>query len=138
MKPGRELDVEVGEKVMGLLVIYEDGETDCAPVIQKSINTGRRLIRADLVPHYSTDIATTLEALEKDDGAGWDFTLTRYAASSVPWIVEAHRHLDGLMISEAGETCALATCRMLLKTRSASPPVFPQVTEGPAAFEVTT
>ena len=67
---------------------------------------------------YSTDIAAALEALEKDDGAGWDFALTRYAASSVPWQVEASRHADGLVISEAGETLALAICRVLINTRN--------------------
>lgn len=130
MEAGRELDGLVAEKVLGFCwcphdpkwkiaannlgssVWSDDGVWKCT--------THNKLVGYDSeVKHYSTDPALALETLEKDDGAGWDFTLTRYAASSVPWQVEAHRHVDGLVISEAGETCALAICRVLLKTRSA-------------------
>ncbi len=67
---GRELDALVAEKVMKLLVIYADGETDCVPVIQESIDTGRSLIRADLLPHYSADIAAAWEVFERFTGDG--------------------------------------------------------------------
>ena len=129
MEPGRELDALVAEKVMRLVVRkikvvgggvrsnVDDVGTVDPP---RRMPDGRMGVHAAVLPAYSTDIAAAFEALEKDDGAGWDFTLTRYAASSMPWQVEASRHVDGLVISEAGETCALAICRVLIKTSLAA------------------
>ena len=129
MKADRELDALVAEKVMGWKYSQVSPNSERFFCRSYGLQSGWWL-RPDMdtedgwacakcsdVPlSYSTDIGAALEALEKDDGAGWDFVLTRYAASSVPWQVEADRHVEGVVYSEAGETCALAICRVLLKT----------------------
>ncbi len=119
MTPGRELDVLVAKKVMGLAVWpqhccgaqgYGQGADDhcdgCDFETDKRIWQGAK---------YSTDIAAAWEVVEKDDGWGFDWRLKRWAASSKPWACTAERIVDGKRFYVEAVTAPHAICLAALK-----------------------
>lgn len=96
MKPGRELDALIAEKVMGLATAEEDSDENWVPVG---------------VPGYSTDIAAAWEVV----GKLWEdqesvFELTRPVGSGFNC-----RFRQGA-IKEWGETAPHAICLAALKS----------------------
>jgi len=78
MKPGREMDALVAEKVMGLRVVDD-------PVSHRGVSVGEAgALGTDLWP-YSTDdgaALTVMEALSKS-AMGWDFTIHYRAPADI-------------------------------------------------------
>jgi len=76
MKPGRELDALVAEKVMGwkAVQVFDLKDTDGTNIANgiTPYNIGQR------VPHYSTDIASAWEVVEEMQNNEWDFTLKNH------------------------------------------------------------
>ena len=113
LKAGRELDALVADKVMGLknlfwnnaILFYEDRQFTREPPVGKY----------PVVPDYSTDIAATMEIVEKDDGWGHDWVLERNMASGKPWLVRAIRQADGAQFTAFAETASLAICHAALE-----------------------
>jgi hypothetical protein len=59
MKPGKELDALVAEKVMGLVLGFMSEED-----IEPSVVVDQATMSFDVIPHYSTDIAAAWEVLD--------------------------------------------------------------------------
>jgi hypothetical protein len=135
---GRELDALVAEKVMGWrwfhflnkcylipprntatgfdpanTLRHWDGEgKEGTPDLEWTTLTNYPNFR---LRHYSTDIAAAWEVVEKDDGWGFDWTLTRWMASSKPWACVAYRVADGEAFSGMAATAPHAICLAALK-----------------------
>jgi hypothetical protein len=110
MKPGRELDLLVAEKVMG----WKRQETD---------NTGRYiasdvLIRPegqlDLIPAYSGDIKAAWEVVSRLRH-DWDFIITdRTAVWEVK--IRASAWSEGIVLTGIGKDVPHAICEAALQT----------------------
>lgn len=87
MKPGRELDALVAEKVMGVEVArgvqcsYECGFKNDDMGIAASRLEALGWVTHYPIPYYSTDIAAAWEVVEHI-GVGWSLTLARYSSIS--------------------------------------------------------
>jgi len=102
MEAGRELDIAIAEKVMGLVVIVEDDG------YAFYLDSGSSSVRADecLIPDYSTNIKNAWEVVEKIE------EITSFYMHSSKTVV-LHSFLNGPMIS--GETTPHAVCLAALK-----------------------
>ena len=110
MKPGRELDALIAEKVMGETVTWggDPGGTIIPWVGEPDGIQGE-------CPPYSTDIAAAWAVVEKDDGWGFDWRLKRWAASSKPWTCTADRITDSRRFYVEAVTAPLAICLVALR-----------------------
>lgn len=98
MKPGRELDALVAEKVMGW-----------KPEIERSVHIigdGRFGVEQErtinLPPNYSTSIASAWEVVERMVGDEMEFDLDLHYEPEYT-IVEFKKVIDGKLIAESGE-----------------------------------
>jgi hypothetical protein len=73
MKPGKELDALVAEKVMGLVLGFMSEED-----IEPSVVVDQATMSFDVIPHYSTDIAAAWEILEKFQKEGKGFLVVSH------------------------------------------------------------
>lgn len=64
MKPGRELDALIAEKVMGLANIEQGANAFGKPTVTSQLRDGFVVGIKGAIPHYSTDIAAAWEVLE--------------------------------------------------------------------------
>lgn len=110
MKPGRELDALVAEKMMGLEIANYTGET----------HEGIRVIRVNnpskvvLAPKpYSTDIAAAWEVVEKMASVANEWTFEfRYTNVAVR---VTDNNLNGISVLEVQDTAPHAICLAALK-----------------------
>lgn len=127
MKPGRELDALVAEKVMGLVVDldnskYFDG-TQVATrkedfgAIGEAVQTISGVYHPRLswpLPHYSTDIAAAWEVVERLSAENWIFDLLEGAHEGAsPW--RAHFMREGERSNGYGDSAPHAICLAALK-----------------------
>jgi hypothetical protein len=114
LKPGRELDALIAEKVMGLIL-----ERDCTVqnVVTGVYLVSRNPFQVAEIPHYSTSIADAWEVVEKLESDG--FLPSMY--SNEEWEVEFNKN-DGRFLQSADTvgfgralTAAHAICLAALK-----------------------
>lgn len=103
MKPGRELDALVAEKVMG--------RTKPEHFVPKNV----------WLPHYSTDIAASWEVVEKMRSMGFYYSVGSIVAlgGRGPTLTESHAagfgKRNALFETVSGETAPHAVCLAALK-----------------------
>lgn len=123
MKPGRELDALVAEKVMGLLIGPRSSFTDGGDLRESIIgdfyySTG--LLHILKVPAYSTDIATAWEVVGKlTAGSRFWFSVNRYPKLGLnpdgpPY--EQHYRTNFGAYEGSADTAPHAICLAALKT----------------------
>lgn len=106
MKPGREIDALVAEKVMGFRTGIAVFETGSVPVILDKFTDIE-------VPFYSTDIAAAWTVVEK---TGLLKSQQLFQQSSGKWIIGNLDTQDGLLILCAeAETASAVICLAALK-----------------------
>lgn len=109
MKPGRELDALIAEKVMGRPTERYAG----AVVFSVDPNSIQGVYPLDyIVPHYSTDIAAAWEVVEKV--YDWNFRLERFEGLSKDYY-GAQFFLNGEWHYGEADTAPLAICLAALK-----------------------
>lgn len=113
MKPGRELDALVAEKVMGLKINWDE-TTPCPLCGDVGRFCGARMWCShdgwyySQYKDYSTDIAAAWEVVEKLRGDGWIFNL------SDSWAAQFHMPGNILVVSSA-KSAPHAICLAALK-----------------------
>lgn len=123
MKPGRELDALVAEKVMGLQVKHlppQEGLTRHEEFTRQCLNFE---YQRD-IPHYSTDIAAAWMVVEKLHALGFSYCIEQTENSEKPtvWLVKRGVQEEftvardnAEMISESSEGLPHAICLAALK-----------------------
>ena len=107
LKPGRELDALIAEKIFGWSLDPNRASDDICWLMPPG---GWHVAKS--VPQYSTDIAAAMEVVEKLSEYGWHFSLTRTADGSVV----AFFHKDWFRRNEKLiETAPHAICLAALK-----------------------
>lgn len=131
-KAGRELDVEIAEKVMGATwrpvpddMAYREREwlqfNDAGVVLAWRYDDGRPDVQKGSLPCYSTDIAAVWEVVEEMARRGWvidvqNRQLTRWACHV------AFPAPNYATVFECEDTAPLAICRAALAAVAASTP----------------
>ena len=123
MKPGRELDALVAEKVMGqtvrladdMGVDHDEGDFFVNKPDSKEPRWGHMLG----LPHYSTDIAAAWAVVEKMQGLGWTFQVDDVGfndSTEGKWRVVLTEETKGHDYHPAdGDTAPHAICLAALK-----------------------
>ena len=108
---GRELDALVAERRMG---VDKEQEIDLAILDPKGVTESfRATIWANILPHYSTDIAAADLVIDKMEGVGFSFHMWSVVPSSDPPVYISY---FGDRRKRATEfTRPLSICRAALK-----------------------
>lgn len=111
MKPGRELDELVAEKVMRMYLDFRSGKWIEPPCDSTSPITG--ILKR--IPPYSIDIAAAWEIVSKMEDLEFDFQISN---DQIGWLaIFTRKHADGgtTAYKGSGETAPHAICLAALK-----------------------
>lgn len=117
MKPGRELDALIAERVMGYRRLEAYPFREGFPCF---VNPSGLEIYPSMIPEYSTSIAAAWEVVNEMQGNKWVFRIQSPYCNVIPGAWEAffgykHVNEDTFMEARRAETAPHAICLAALK-----------------------